>query len=88
MQHQCKYCEGYGKDHGEHVGIIYDCDDKECGNLRAKELEMMSIIEDAILELETAIHITNNPDEYFIHDKTNLDTLEDVLAILRKAQES
>ena len=46
------------------------------------------IIEEAIQEVEMAIHVTNNPDKYFIHDKTNLDTLEEVLRILQKAREA
>ena len=46
------------------------------------------IIEEAIQELETAIHITNNPDKYIIADETNLDTMEEVLRILQKSRES
>lgn len=43
------------------------------------------IIEEAIEELEMAIHIINNPEKFVIADTTNLDTLEYVLLILQKA---
>lgn len=36
---KCKICGERGIDHGEHVGIIYDCDDKKCGEIRSLELQ-------------------------------------------------
>ncbi len=36
---KCKICGGRGIDHGENVGIIWDCDNKECGEIRLQELE-------------------------------------------------
>jgi len=33
----CKICGGVGIDHGEHVGIVFDCDDKKCGEIKSLE---------------------------------------------------
>lgn len=36
---KCKYCgEHVGKDYGGDVGIVWECDDKECGELRMQEV--------------------------------------------------